>query len=196
MHYKHYRCPVKFGDDGSGDDDGGGRGCGGGGKYGTPGAGVIIYLAPEIGPADTAGRFNGRTMLELTKTKTKHQLGDFFFHFSSSRRRRPRPPRKERALHGKKRRKKKVRISEEGAREKETERKDRMRRKENKKRKGKNEKKEERERRETKRKGRGERKRGIGDLSRVSLVTEFLGLGAPRKLRHLPPPSSDPLAPR
>lgn len=55
---------------------------GGGGKYGTPGAGVIIYLAPEIGPADTAGRFNGRTMLELTKTKTKHQLGDFFFHFS------------------------------------------------------------------------------------------------------------------
>lgn len=58
------------------DDDGGG------GKYGTPGAGVIIYLAPEIGPADTAGRFNGRTMLELTKTKTKHQLGDFFFHFS------------------------------------------------------------------------------------------------------------------
>lgn len=54
----------------------------GGGKYGTPGAGVIIYLAPEIGPADTAGRFNGRTMLELTKTKTKHQLGDFFFHFS------------------------------------------------------------------------------------------------------------------
>lgn len=59
--------------------DGGG---GGGGKYGTPGAGVIIYLAPEIGPADTAGRFNGRTMLELTKTKTKHQLGDFFFHFS------------------------------------------------------------------------------------------------------------------
>jgi len=60
-----------------GDGDGGG-----GGKYGTPGAGVIIYLAPEIGPADTAGRFNGRTMLELTKTKTKHQLGDFFFHFS------------------------------------------------------------------------------------------------------------------
>lgn len=58
------------------DDDGDG-----GGKYGTPGAGVIIYLAPEIGPADTAGRFNGRTMLELTKTKTKHQLGDFFFHF-------------------------------------------------------------------------------------------------------------------
>lgn len=57
-------------------------GDGGGGKYGTPGAGVIIYLAPEIGPADTAGRFNGRTMLELTKTKTKHQLGDFFFHFS------------------------------------------------------------------------------------------------------------------
>lgn len=55
---------------------------GSGGKYGTPGAGVIIYLAPEIGPADTAGRFNGRTMLELTKTKTKHQLGDFFFHFS------------------------------------------------------------------------------------------------------------------
>lgn len=55
---------------------------GGGGKYGTPAAGVIIYLAPEIGPADTAGRFNGRTMLELTKTKTKHQLGDFFFHFS------------------------------------------------------------------------------------------------------------------
>jgi len=54
----------------------------GGGKYGTPGAGVIIYLAPEIGPADTAGRFNGRIMLELTKTKTKHQLGDFFFHFS------------------------------------------------------------------------------------------------------------------
>lgn len=54
----------------------------GGGKYGTPGAGVIIYLAPEIGPADTAGRFNGRTMLELTKTKTKHQLGDFFFHLS------------------------------------------------------------------------------------------------------------------
>lgn len=46
------------------------------------GAGVIIYLAPEIGPADTAGRFNGRTMLELTKTKTKHQLGDFFFHFA------------------------------------------------------------------------------------------------------------------
>lgn len=59
-----------------------GDGGGGGGKYGTPGAGVIIYLAPEIGPADTAGRFNGRTMLELTKTKTKHQLGDFFFHFS------------------------------------------------------------------------------------------------------------------
>lgn len=59
--------------------DGGGDG---GGKYGTPGAGVIIYLTPEIGPADTAGRFNGRTMLELTKTKTKHQLGDFFFHFS------------------------------------------------------------------------------------------------------------------
>lgn len=57
-------------------------GDGGGGKYGTPGAGVIIYLAPEIGPADTAGRFNGRTMLELTKTKTKHQLGDFFFQFS------------------------------------------------------------------------------------------------------------------
>lgn len=56
----------------------------GGGKYGTPGAGVIIYLAPEIGPADTAGRFNGRTMLELTKTKTKHQLGDFFFHLSFS----------------------------------------------------------------------------------------------------------------
>lgn len=64
---------VVVGDDGSG-----------GGKYGTPGAGVIIYLAPEIGPADTAGRFNGRTMLELTKTKTKHQLGDFFFHFSSA----------------------------------------------------------------------------------------------------------------
>ena len=56
----------------------------GGGKYGTPGAGVIIYLAPEIGPADTAGRFNGRTMLELTKTKTKHQLGDYFFHLSFS----------------------------------------------------------------------------------------------------------------
>ena len=35
----------------------------GGGKYGTFGAGVIIYLAPEIGPADTAGRFNGRIML-------------------------------------------------------------------------------------------------------------------------------------
>lgn len=75
---------------GSGDGDmammivvvGDGGGGGGGGKYGTPGAGVIIYLAPEIGPADTAGRFNGRTMLELTKTKTKHQLGDFFFHFS------------------------------------------------------------------------------------------------------------------
>lgn len=62
-----------------------GDGGSGGGKYGTPGAGVIIYLAPEIGPADTAGRFNGRTMLELTKTKTKHQLGDFFFHFSSAR---------------------------------------------------------------------------------------------------------------
>lgn len=58
-------------------DDGGG-----GGKCGTSGAGVIIYLALEIGPADTAGHFNGRTMLELTKTKTKHQLGDFFFHFS------------------------------------------------------------------------------------------------------------------
>lgn len=75
---------------GSGDGDiammivvvGDGGGGGGGGKYGTPGAGVIIYLTPEIGPADTAGRFNGRTMLELTKTKTKHQLGDFFFHFS------------------------------------------------------------------------------------------------------------------
>lgn len=60
----------------------GSSGGGGAGKYGIPGAGVIIYLAPEIGPADTAGRFNGRTMLELTKTKTKHQLGDFFFHFS------------------------------------------------------------------------------------------------------------------
>lgn len=64
------------------EDDGAGGSGDGGGKYGTPGAGVIIYLAPEIGPADTAGRFNGRTMLELTKTKTKHQLGDFFFHFS------------------------------------------------------------------------------------------------------------------
>lgn len=51
----------------------------GSGKYSTPGASVIIYLALEIGLADTAGRFNGRTMLELTKTKTKHQLGDFFF---------------------------------------------------------------------------------------------------------------------
>lgn len=71
---------VVVGDGGSGGDGGGGDG--GGGKYGTPRAGVIIYLAPEIGPADTAGRFNGRTMLELTKTKTKHQLGDFFFHFS------------------------------------------------------------------------------------------------------------------
>lgn len=59
---------------------GGNRLVDGGGKYSTPGAGVIIYLAPEIGLADTAGRFNGRTMLELTKTKTKHQLGDFFFH--------------------------------------------------------------------------------------------------------------------
>lgn len=46
-------------------------------------AGVIIYLAAEIGLADIVGRFNGRTMLELTKTKTKHQLGDFFFHFAS-----------------------------------------------------------------------------------------------------------------
>lgn len=52
----------------------------------TPVAGVIIYLAPEIGLADTAGRFNGRTMLELTKTKTKHQLGDFFFELSVVRR--------------------------------------------------------------------------------------------------------------
>lgn len=42
-------------------------------------------------------------------------------------------------------------------------------------------------RREVKRKKwQGERKRGIGDLSRVSLVPEFLGRGAPRKLRHLP----------
>lgn len=56
----------------------------GGGKYMvSPRAGVIIYLAVEIGPADIVGRFNGRTMLELTKTKTKHQLGDFFFHFAS-----------------------------------------------------------------------------------------------------------------
>lgn len=47
-------------------------------------AGVIIYLAAEIGLADIVGRFNGRTMLELTKTKTKHQLGDFFFHLASS----------------------------------------------------------------------------------------------------------------
>lgn len=55
-------------------------------------AGVIIYLAAEIGPADIVGRFNGRTMLELTKTKTKHQLGDFFFHFASPLRSLP-PPR-------------------------------------------------------------------------------------------------------
>lgn len=81
-------CTIADPRNGSGDEDMAtmmvvvGDGWSGGGKYGTPGAGVIIYLAPEIGPADTAGRFNGRTMLELTKTKTKHQLGDFFFHFS------------------------------------------------------------------------------------------------------------------
>lgn len=43
--------------------------------------GVIIYLLREIRPSDTTGHFNGQTMLELSKTKTTHQLGTSFYLF-------------------------------------------------------------------------------------------------------------------